>query len=128
VPSATMGVTSYCYRCECFYNNNNKEAHGRTSSRIQGLEAFYSGNCLFRKINSVLKSEFVGLVDSIPPIYSKVISASSDGGPRSKVCTLETLRSAPIDASRNFTAHMSAESPSNISTNPSEVISKVSEP
>ena len=33
----------------------------------------------------------------------------------------------PIDTSGNFPAHMSAESPSNISPNPSEVIS-VSEP
>ena len=30
----------------------------------------------------------------------------------------------PINTSRNFLAHMSAESPSNISPNPSEVISK----
>ena len=34
----------------------------------------------------------------------------------------------PIDVSGNFPAHVSAESPSNISPNPSEVISKVSEP
>ena len=34
----------------------------------------------------------------------------------------------PIDTSVNFPAHMSAESPSNISPNPSEVISEVSEP
>ena len=33
----------------------------------------------------------------------------------------------PIDTSGNFPAHMSAESPSNISPNPSEVISEVSE-
>ena len=31
----------------------------------------------------------------------------------------------PIDTSGNFPAHMSAESPSNISPNPSEVISEV---
>ena len=31
----------------------------------------------------------------------------------------------PIDTSGNFPAHVSAESPSNISPNPSEVISKV---
>ena len=23
MPSATVGVTIYCYHCECFYNNNN---------------------------------------------------------------------------------------------------------
>ena len=34
----------------------------------------------------------------------------------------------PIDMSRNFPAHVSAKSPSNISPNPSEVISEVSEP
>ena len=34
----------------------------------------------------------------------------------------------PIDTSRNVPAHMSADSPSNISPNPSEVISEVSEP
>ena len=54
--------------------------------------------------------------------------ASADGGHRSRVCARETLRSAPIKTSRNFPAHMSAESPSNISPNPSEVISEVSEP
>ena len=34
----------------------------------------------------------------------------------------------PIDTSGHFPAHISAESPSNISPNPSEVISEVSEP
>ena len=34
----------------------------------------------------------------------------------------------PIDTSGNFSAHVSAESPSNISPNPLEVISEVSEP
>ena len=34
----------------------------------------------------------------------------------------------PIDTSGNFSADVSAESPSNISPNPSEVISEVSEP
>ena len=34
----------------------------------------------------------------------------------------------PIDMSGNFPAHVSAESPSNISPNPSEVISEVLEP
>ena len=33
----------------------------------------------------------------------------------------------PINTSRNFSAHLSAKLPSNISPNPSEVISKVSE-
>ena len=34
----------------------------------------------------------------------------------------------PINMSGNFPAHVSAESPSNISPNPTEVISEVSEP
>ena len=34
---------------------------------------FYCGNCQFRKINSLLKSEFIGFVDSIPPNYSKTL-------------------------------------------------------
>ena len=55
-------------------------------------------------------------------------SASADGGPRSRVCARETLCSPPIDTSGNFPTHMSAESPSNITPNPSEVISEVSEP
>ena len=60
-------------------------------------------------------------------LKKNVNSASADGGPRSRVCARETLCSAPIDASGNFLAHMSAESPSNISPNPSEVISEFSE-
>ena len=36
-----------------------------------------------------------------------IISASADGGPRSQVCASKTLRSTPIDTSRNFSAHMS---------------------
>ena len=36
------------------------------------------------------------------------IFAHADGGPRSRVCARETLRSAPIDVSGNFSAHMSA--------------------
>ena len=46
------------------------------------------------------------------------ISASADVGPRPWVCARETLRSIQV----------SAESPSNISPNPSEVMSEVSEP
>ena len=42
--------------------------------------------------------------------------------------TLDGSTRPPIDRSGNFAAHMSAESPSNISPNPSEVISEVSEP
>jgi hypothetical protein len=39
------------------------------------------------------------------------MSASANGGPRSRVCARETLRSPapPIDTSGNFLAHMSVE-------------------
>ena len=39
-----------------------------------------------------------------------------------------TSAQPPINASRNFLEHVSAESPSNISPNPSEVIFEVSAP
>ena len=58
----------------------------------------------------------------------KKISAHADGGPRSRVAHAIPSAQPPIDVSGNFTAHVSAESPSNISPNPSEVISEVSEP
>ena len=54
------------------------------------------------------------------------ISAHADGGPRSRICARETLRSAPHQHERKFSPHVSAESPSNISPN-WEPISKVSE-
>ena len=46
------------------------------------------------------------------------ISAGAGGGPRSRVCARWTLHSAPIHTSGRFPAHVSAESPSNISPNP----------
>ena len=42
--------------------------------------------------------------------------------------TLDGSARGPIDISEKFLAHVSAESHSNISPNPSEVISEVSEP
>ena len=51
------------------------------------------------------------------------ISAGADGGSRFRVCARR-----PINTSGNFPVHVYAESPSNISPNPSEVISEVSEP
>ena len=50
-------------------------------------------------------------------LFGIYISTRADGGPRFRVYARETLRSAPIDVSGNFPAHMSAESPSNISPN-----------
>ena len=52
------------------------------------------------------------------------ISASADGGPRSP-CSGHSTQ-PPIGTSGNFPGRISAESPSNISPNPLEVISKVS--
>ena len=56
------------------------------------------------------------------------ISAHADGGPRSPSAHSGPFARPPISMSGNFLAHVSAESPSNISPNPSEVISEVSEP
>ena len=56
------------------------------------------------------------------------ISAHADGGPRSPSAHAGLFARPPISMSGNFLAHVSAESPSNISPNPSEVISEVSEP
>ena len=55
-------------------------------------------------------------------------SAYADGGPRSPSAHAGPFARPPISISGNFLAHVSAESPSNISPNPSEVISEVSEP
>ena len=55
-------------------------------------------------------------------------SARAEGGPCSWVCACETLRLAPHGHEQKISPHVSAESPSNISPNPSEVISKVLEP
>ena len=56
------------------------------------------------------------------------ISDNTEGGPRSWVCAHKTLRLAPIDMGEKLSAHVSAESSSNISPNHSEVITEVSEP
>ena len=56
------------------------------------------------------------------------ISAHTDGVPRSPSAHHWPFARPLISMSGNFPAHMSAESPSNISPNPSEVISEVSEP
>ena len=55
-------------------------------------------------------------------------SAHADGGPRSPSAHAGPFVRPPISMSGNFLAHVSAESPSNISPNPSEVISEVLEP
>ena len=56
------------------------------------------------------------------------ISASADGGPRSRSAHARPFARPPIDTSGNFPAQMSAESSSNISPKPLEIISEVSEP
>ena len=56
---------------------------------------------------------------SLSPVHRVLAPGSAHARPSTR---------PPIDTSGNFPAHMSAESPSNISPNPSEVISKVSEP
>ena len=63
-----------------------------------------------------------------PPIIYKYFPLTPMGVlvPGSAHAILST--GPPINMSGNYLAHMSAESPSNISPNPSEVISEVSEP
>ena len=56
-----------------------------------------------------------------------VNSASADGGPRSPSAHAWRSAQPTIGTSGIFPAHVSAESPSNISPNPAEVISEVSE-
>ena len=56
-----------------------------------------------------------------------LISAHADGGPRSPSAHAWPFARPPISMSGNFPAHVSAESPPNISPNPSEVIPEVSE-
>ena len=46
---------------------------------------------------------------------AKINSASTTGGPHSRVCACETICSAPIDTSSIFPVNVSAESPSMIS-------------
>jgi hypothetical protein len=58
----------------------------------------------------------------------KKISARADGVLAPRLFMLDVSAHSPIDTSGNFPAHMSAESPLNISLNLSEVISEVSEP
>ena len=54
-------------------------------------------------------------------------SAHADGGPRLPSAHAWPFARPPISMTGNFPAHVSAESPPNISPNPSEVIPKVSE-
>jgi hypothetical protein len=56
------------------------------------------------------------------------ISAHANWGPSPGSAHARPSAQPPIDVSGNFPAQVSAESPSKISPNPSEVISEVSEP
>ena len=67
-------------------------------------------------VNTNLSKWFLDLLGLHFKWGSFANSASADGGPQ-----------PPIGTGGIFTAHVSAESPSNISPNHSEVISKVSE-
>ena len=70
----------------------------------------------------------IGSALGLKGLESGTISAHADGGPRSPSAHAGPFAHPPISMSGNFLAHVSAESPSNISPNPSEVISEVSEP
>ena len=60
-------------------------------------------------------------------IFLVLISAHTDGGPRSRVRASRPSAWPPINLSGNLSIHMSSKSPSNASPNPSEVISNVLE-
>ena len=91
---------------------------------------------LFLVINLFLS--FLVLVFLLPPLFKttegvvvlfQISDMTSDGlGEMFEGDSAPQVTQPPIDSSGNFPAHMSAESPSNISPNPLEVISKVSEP
>ena len=59
-------------------------------------------------------------------VYQFLLASMGVLAPRLR--TLDGSARPPIDTSGNFPAHVSAESPSNISPDPSEVISEVSDP
>ena len=63
----------------------------------------------------------------ILPKTLRIISACADGVLAPRLRTLDGSASPPIDTIGNLQAHMSAESPLNISLNLSEVISEVTE-
>ena len=68
------------------------------------------------------------LNDHLEVLIANRISAHADGGPCSQFCARKTLCLAPHQRERKFYGAESAESPSNISPNTSEVISEVLEP
>ena len=75
------------------------------------------------RVQTLWKQKYKDLTPRGPPSVREEMnniqnSADADGGPRSRVRTAGHSAQPPIDVSGNFSAHMSAESPSNISPNP----------
>ena len=115
------------------YFKNPNENHSSLPRRIQKLEKKNITHSIkwekvshakpllssFRNMFHVCvpQKNFTLTINKKSKMYLKT-SAHADGGLRSQVCACKTLRSAPIDMSRSFPAHMSAESPSNISPKP----------
>ena len=66
---------------------------------------------------------FTGQIDQLAKFPLTLMGALAPGSAHAR-----PSGQPPIDVSGNFPAHVSAESPSNVSPNPSEVISEVSEP
>ena len=87
--------------------------------------------CQVLPISSSSWAELSFIFTFHPPTAARqvrTISAHADGGPPSRVCARKTLCLAPHRRERKFYGAESAESPSNISPNTSEVISEVLEP
>jgi hypothetical protein len=97
-------------------NNKKRRRRKRKICKIVAYGAFDETVCTAplgqkRKICKIVAYGAFDETVCTAPLGPKICnSASADGGPRSRVCARETLRSTPIDISGNFPAHVSAES------------------
>jgi hypothetical protein len=101
---------------------------GNTNMKVSGMPV---DRCSLRKhqrtihvISVIIKQQ----EKKASKITTTKNSASADGVLAPGFVHARPSTRPPLDTSRNFSAHVSAESPSNISLNPSEVISEVWEP
>ena len=92
----------------------------------QGLDIFPQSQSRDR-MGQYSSPLFLTRIHLFPLTYTKFLLASMGVLAPGPAHTRPSSR-PPMDTSGNVLAHVSAESPSNISPNPSEVISEVSEP
>ena len=82
--------------CLISYNSRGFSQHKEDICRFL-VSPFVNGNklsILCNQENFVLKANSYKIRKALPGYYA-IISAHADGGPRSRVCARETLRSAP---------------------------------